>query len=208
MDCTPAIPREISPCAFDHFLWNAIGGCFIGVDEAGRGPLAGPVVAGAVILDPQREIAGVRDSKKIGESEREELYEKIVQAALGHAVAFVEAEVIDRTNILKAALQAMAQAVRALDSDLPVLVDGNQTIPEIDNLQQWLVKGDARSASVAAASILAKVSRDRYMREMNTMYPQYGFLRHKGYGTALHLEKIREFGPCALHRKTFKGVLP
>jgi ribonuclease HII len=143
----------------------------------------------------------------VPETEREELYEAIVAKAESWGVAVVDAETIDKINILNAALLAMKLAVQKTGEDCPVLVDGNRCIPGLNNLQRTLVKGDAKSASIAAASIVAKVTRDRLMRDFDTRFPAYGFCRHKGYGTAKHLEQLRRHGPSPIHRKTFKGVL-
>lgn len=197
----------LSPLAFDTRVWEFFPDGFIGVDEAGRGPLAGPVVAAAVILKPDCGLVNLRDSKLVPEKEREALFHQIPDQSRGFTVAQSEVEEIDRINILNAALSAMARAVAGLHSGLPVLVDGNRSIPGIPNSQYPLIKGDRRSAAVAAASILAKVTRDRIMRGHDRTYPQYGFGRHKGYATADHLERLRRHGPCAIHRKTFKGVL-
>lgn len=176
----------------------------VGVDEAGRGPLAGPVVAAAVILPLDAVLEGLDDSKKISPAKREELFPKI--QAMVHGVAVVSQEVIDEINILQAARLAMKQAVEKLPSDPDLLlIDGNQRIDS--SIDQWtIVKGDAKSFSIAAASVLAKVTRDRIMEDYHHMYPQYEFTRHKGYGTQLHRDLIAEHGPCPIHRRTFKGV--
>ncbi|MBI4828239.1 MAG: ribonuclease HII [Nitrospinae bacterium] len=177
-----------------------------GVDEAGRGPLAGPVVAAAVILPEGLAIEGLTDSKMLAEKKREELFTVIMERAVSHAVAVVEAETIDRLNILEATRLAMLQAVEAL-SPAPgiALIDGNQKIAWRG--AQWaIVKGDARSLTIAAASVLAKVTRDRIMVELAGRHPEYGFERHKGYGCAEHLAAIAACGPCPIHRKTFRGV--
>ncbi len=179
-----------------------------GVDEAGAGPLAGPVYAAAVILPREIEIPGPNDSKKLTESKREKLYGIIVEKAEAWSVARVEAEEIDEIDILNARMKAMQMAIDglAVRPDL-ALIDGNRdhgsrfavTSPHIT-----LVGGDAKSASIAAASILAKVSRDRYVsRELDAMYPEYQFARHKGYGTKLHYEMLDRYGPCPAHRRTF-----
>ncbi len=176
----------------------------VGVDEAGRGPLAGPVVAAAVILSLDAVLEGLDDSKKLSPTKREELFPKI--QAMAHGVAVVNPEVIDEINILQAARLAMKQAVEKLSSDPDLLlIDGNH---EIDSsIDQWaIVKGDAKSFSIAAASVLAKVTRDRIMENYQRLYPQYEFVRHKGYGTQLHRDLIAEHGPCPIHRRTFKGV--
>lgn len=179
-------------------------GFVAGVDEAGRGPLAGPVVAAAVVLTHDAVLEGLDDSKKLSPAKREELFPKI--QAMAHGVAVVNPEVIDEINILQAARLAMKQAVEKLLSapDL-LLIDGNQKIES--PIEQWaIVKGDAKSFSIAAASILAKVTRDRIMEDYHHLYPQYEFARHKGYGTQLHRELIAEHGPCPIHRRTFRGV--
>lgn len=174
-----------------------------GVDEAGRGPLAGDVYAAAVILPKGTEIEGLNDSKKLTERKRELLYEQITSCALDYCVATATAEEIDTYNILNATFLAMKRAVDGLNRKPElVLVDGNR-LPPLDLPAQCLVKGDATSASVAAASILAKVSRDRYMRHMAEKYPQYQFEKHKGYGTKLHYELLDQYGPCEIHRKSF-----
>ena len=185
----------------------AIGyGNIAGVDEAGRGPLAGPVVAAAVIFPAKIDIAGLDDSKKLSPKKREELFPKIQAEAVAYGVAIVNREVIDKINILQASLLAMKQAVEQLQTvpDL-LLIDGNQKIDS--TLDQWaVVKGDSKSLSIAAASVLAKVTRDRVMKDYHKLYPQYEFHRHKGYGTKLHRDLIEEHGPCPIHRSTFKGV--
>ena len=177
-----------------------------GADEAGRGPLAGPVVAAAVVLPPDAILQGLDDSKKLSPAKREELFPKIQTQAIAYGVAVVSPEVIDEINILQAALLAMKQAVEQLKPvpDL-LLIDGNQKINS--TLDQWaIVKGDSKSLSIAAASVLAKVTRDHIMQDYHHLYPQYEFARHKGYGTKLHRDLIAEHGPCPIHRSTFKGV--
>lgn len=177
-----------------------------GVDEAGRGPLAGPVVAAAVILPPETPIPGLNDSKTLTPSQRDRLYDTIRKISRAHAVAVIDTETIDAINILQAARLAMKQAVERLGAQADyVLIDGNQPI-DVSIGQQAIVGGDGLSLSIAAASVLAKVHRDRLMLEYHARYPQYGFDRHKGYGTRFHRERIRECGPCPIHRKTFKGV--
>lgn len=186
---------------------RAAGRTVAGVDEAGRGCLAGPVAAGAVILDPGRPVRGLRDSKKLTEKRREELFEEIREKSAAWSVAMTGPGEIDRTNILRAALRAMEKAVEGL-SVAPdfVLVDGNARI-SIAVEQRTVVGGDDRCTSVAAASIVAKVTRDRLMRELETEYPGYGFSRHKGYPSKEHRESLRRLGPCPIHRKSFNGVL-
>ena len=185
-----------------------------GVDEAGRGPLAGPVAAAAVILPPDYRNNLINDSKALTHARRERAFSEICKDAVGYAVAFADPEEIDTINILQASLLAMRRAVEALP--LPpdfLFVDGNRRIPCGRSIlcgicQTPLVGGDGRCLSVAAASILAKVSRDQVMAEFDLEYPGYGFATHKGYPTAAHFEAIRKLGPCPIHRKTFRGVLP
>lgn len=186
---------------------RAAGRTVAGVDEAGRGCLAGPVVAGAVILDPERPISGLRDSKKLSEKRREELFREIREKSAAWSFAMTGPGEIDRVNILQAALRAMEKAVTglAIRPDF-VLVDGNaRTSLPIE--QRTVVGGDDRCASVAAASIVAKVTRDGLMKELETRYPGYGFSRHKGYPSREHRESLRRLGPCPIHRKSFNGVL-
>lgn len=174
-----------------------------GVDEAGRGPLAGPVCAAAVILPPNVEIPGLNDSKKLTDKRRRELAPVIKELAISYAVVMVDEKEIDRINILQATFQAMAQAVTELSvTPDQVLIDGNKA-PELSIPCKTIVKGDSLSASIAAASVLAKVSRDDFMLEMAQEYPQYGFDVHKGYGTKAHYAALREFGACPIHRTTF-----
>ena len=177
-----------------------------GIDEVGRGPLAGPVVAAAVIFPFQVNIPGLNDSKKLSTKKREELFPKIQEISVSYGVAVVGEKVIDKINILQAARLAMKQAVETLKiTPGLLLIDGNQKIDS--TLDQWaIVKGDSRSLSIAAASVLAKVTRDRIMDGYHKLYPQYEFNRHKGYGTRLHRNLIQEHGPCPIHRSTFKGV--
>ncbi len=174
-----------------------------GVDEAGRGPLAGPVFAAAVILPEDYEIDGLNDSKKLSEKKREKLYDEIIEHALAYSVQSCDNNVIDEINILEATMLAMKTAVESLGikPDI-VFVDGNR-LPKLEVPAEYVIKGDATSASIAAASILAKVSRDRFMYEMDKKYPEYCFEKHKGYPTKLHYEKIREFGPSEIHRLSF-----
>lgn len=174
-----------------------------GLDEAGRGPLAGPVCASAVILDLDKPIEGLNDSKKLTEKKRELLFEEIIKKAKCYCIAWASVEEIDEINILQASLLAMRRAVDGLSlkPDL-LIIDGNADIKHTIT-SELVVKGDAKSASIAAASILAKVSRDRLVTELAKTYPQYYFEKHKGYGTKLHYEKLDEFGPCEIHRKTF-----
>ena len=179
-----------------------------GTDEAGRGPLAGPVVAAAVILPPE-PIEGIDDSKKLSEKKREALYDVIMERAAAVGVGFADAGEIDEINILNAAMISMARAVEnmAVKPDF-VLIDGN-TSRFMDIPHRCIVKGDQKSASVAAASIIAKVTRDRLMKEYDEKYPEYNFGKHKGYPTREHMELVKKYGPCEIHRKTFlKKILP
>ena len=174
-----------------------------GVDEAGRGPLAGPVCAAAVVLPKGLILEGVNDSKKLTEKKRETLFDVITEQALDWSVAFATVEEIEEINILNAAMLAMKRAVEGLKNPVDfAIIDGNRKPPlEIDC--EAVVKGDAKSMSVAAASILAKVSRDRILRQYAVDYPQYGFEKHKGYGTKVHVEALKKYGPCEVHRPSF-----
>lgn len=175
-----------------------------GVDEAGRGPLAGPVCAAAVILPVDLEIDGLNDSKKLSEKKREKLYDIIIDKAVAYDIQLVDNEIIDEINILQATMLAMTNAVNSLSVKPDfVIIDGNRLPEQLEIPAKAVVKGDAKSMSIAAASILAKVTRDRLMLELAKEYPEYEFERHKGYGTKLHCEKLREFGPCKIHRRTF-----
>lgn len=180
-------------------------GIICGVDEAGRGPLAGPVAAGAVILPADCEILFLNDSKKLSEKRREELFAEIKEKAVSWSVGIVDADVIDRINILKATYEAMRKAVVALSPTPDLLLNDAVLIPGVEIEQVKIIKGDAKSVSIAAASILAKVTRDHLMEEYDRHYPEYGFARHKGYGTAAHIAALEKLGPCPIHRKTFIG---
>jgi ribonuclease HII len=186
-------------------LWTPVG-LVAGVDEAGRGPLAGPVVAAAVILDDQQPIKGLNDSKKLTAARREKLFDEIRAKALCCCIAEASAEEIDQINILQATMLAMRRAVEGLRlKPVQVLVDGNR-IPVLNVAAEAIVKGDAKVASIAAASILAKVHRDRLCERMHEAYPGYGFATHKGYPTADHLGLLAQLGPCPEHRKSFGPV--
>ena len=175
-----------------------------GVDEAGRGPLAGPVCAAAVIFAPDTELDGVNDSKKLSEKKREALFDVICQKALAYSVAFASVEEIEEHNILNATYLAMNRAIEGLKIKADfALIDGNRTPKDIKIDCQTVVKGDSKSLSIAAASILAKVTRDRLLMEYHEKYPQYNFAKHKGYGTAEHMEAIRKFGISEVHRPSF-----
>lgn len=185
--------------------WD-VPGLVAGVDEAGRGPLAGPVVAAAVILDDLHPIAGLNDSKKLSAARREALFDEIRAKALCCSVAEATVEEIDRLNILQATMLAMRRAVQGLRlKPAKVLVDGNR-LPPLDVLAEAIVGGDAKVASISAASILAKVTRDRQLVELHQRHPEYGFDRHKGYGTADHLAALRRHGPLPVHRRSFAPV--
>ena len=186
-------------------MWD-VTGLIAGVDEAGRGPLAGPVVAAAVILDDMNPIAGLADSKQLTAARREKLFDDIRAKALCCSIAEASVEEIDQLNILQATLLAMRRAVLGLRlKPVKVLVDGNR-LPTLDILAEAIVKGDAKVPAISAASILAKVHRDRWCAQYHEAFPQYGFDGHKGYGTAQHLAALREHGACPQHRKTFRPV--
>lgn len=185
-----------------------------GIDEAGRGPLAGPVVVACVIMPKSSMLEGVNDSKKISEKKREALYEKIIEEAIGYGVAIVDQNEIDRVNILNATKQGLTTCIKELEKDLKeknrgfdkpdiILVDALTKIDTDGISYRSIIKGDSKSYSIAAASIIAKVTRDRIMRQWDEVYPQYGFQKHKGYGTAMHIKAIKEYGLCPLHRKSF-----
>lgn len=175
-----------------------------GIDEAGRGPLAGPVVVACVIMPKDSMIEGINDSKKISEKKRETLYEKILEEAVSYGVGIINQEEIDEINILQATKKALTEAVKSMEiKPQVILVDALTGIDTIGIPYKSIIKGDAKSYSIGAASIIAKVTRDRIMREWDKVYPQYGFAGHKGYGTAKHMQAIREYGICPLHRKTF-----
>lgn len=178
-------------------------GTVCGIDEAGRGPLAGDVLAAAVIFDEGTVIEGINDSKKLTEKKREQLFDEIISKARAYCIARASVEEIEELNILQADFRAMERAYNGLGVPAGiVLVDGNQ-LPEINARMRYVIKGDATSASIAAASILAKVSRDRYMKQMAEIYPQYGFDKHKGYGTKAHYAAVEQYGLCEIHRKSF-----
>lgn len=188
---------------FENSLYSQGFSAICGVDEAGRGPLAGPVCAGAVILKKGQILEGVNDSKKLSEKKRETLFEVIKSESLAYGIGWASVEEIEEINILNAAMLAMKRAVDALTVKPDfALIDGNKT-PELNVPSLAIVKGDSHSQSVAAASILAKVSRDRLMLELAEKYPEYQFEKHKGYGTKLHREMLLKYGPCKIHRPSF-----
>ena len=174
-----------------------------GIDEAGRGPLAGPVVATAAVLPKDCQIFYLNDSKKLSEKKRDLLFDEIKEKAVAYGIGIVSPQVIDEINILQATYEAMRQAISQLNVIPEILLNDAVTIPGVDIMQVPIVKGDAKSVSIAAASILAKVTRDRMMIEYDQIYPEYGFAKHKGYGTAAHIAALKEYGPCPIHRRTF-----
>ena len=185
-----------------------------GIDEAGRGPLAGPVVVASVIMLEGSMIEGVNDSKKVSEKKREKLYEQIIEEAVAYGVGIIDQNEIDRINILNATKEGLTLCIKELEKDLKeknrgiekpeiILVDALTKIDTDHIPYQSIIKGDAKSYSIAAASIIAKVTRDRIMRQWDEVYPEYGFAKHKGYGTAMHISAIKQYGICPLHRKTF-----
>ena len=185
-----------------------------GIDEAGRGPLAGPVVVASVIMPEGSMIEGVNDSKKVSEKKREKLYEQIIEEAVAYGVGIIDQNEIDRINILNATKEGLTFCIKELEKDLKeknrgiekpeiILVDALTKIDTDHIPYQSIIKGDAKSYSIAAASIIAKVTRDRIMRQWDEVYPEYGFAKHKGYGTAMHISAIKQYGICPLHRKTF-----
>lgn len=194
----------VTNAAFDAAVRAEGYPCIAGIDEAGRGPLAGPVYAAAVILPTEFDLPGLNDSKKLTEKTRERLFDAIREQAASYAVASASVEEIEALNILGATFLAMRRAAEGLSvsPDL-LLIDGNRTPPNLAVPARAVIKGDALSACIAAASILAKVSRDRQMMELDAQYPAYGFAKHKGYGTAAHIEAIRREGPSPVHRPSF-----
>ena len=182
---------------YDNYLY------ICGVDEVGRGPLAGPVVAGAVILPKDCDILYINDSKKLSAAKREELYDEIMEKAVATGLGFIGPERIDEINILQATYEAMRQAIGKLEPQPDLLLNDAVTIPELDMEQVPIIKGDAKSISIGAASIIAKVTRDRLMEEYDRMFPAYGFASNKGYGSAEHIAAIKTYGPTPIHRKSF-----
>lgn len=174
-----------------------------GIDEVGRGPLAGPVMACAVIFPKGCRILGINDSKKLSEKKREELYDIITKEAVSYAIGTATPERIDEINILQATYEAMREAIKKLSVTPDLLLNDAVTIPGVDITQVPIIKGDAKSITIGAASIVAKVTRDRYMVEMSDKYPEYGFASNKGYGSAAHIAALKEYGPCPIHRRSF-----
>lgn len=177
--------------------------CICGIDEVGRGPLAGPVVAGAVILPKDCDILYLNDSKQLSEKKREELYDVIMEKAVSTGLGFVSPERIDEINILQATYEAMREAIAKLSPQPDLLLNDAVTIPKVTIRQVPIIKGDAKSISIAAASIIAKVTRDRLMVQYDSVFPEYGFASNKGYGAAAHIEAIRKYGPTPIHRRSF-----
>lgn len=192
LEAMRAYEKEYDACSF-----------ICGIDEAGRGPLAGPVVAGAVVLKKDAQILYLNDSKKLSEKRREELYLEIQEKAVSWAVGIAGPERIDEINILQATYEAMREAVSKLSVPPDILLNDAVTIPGLDIPQVSIIKGDAKSVSIAAASVMAKVTRDHMMAQYGELYPQYGFAKHKGYGTAAHIAALKEFGPCPIYRRSF-----
>ena len=191
----------------DKTYWEQPGVVLAGMDEVGRGPLAGPVVVGCVVMPPEPLLPYINDSKKLSEKRRESLYEQILATALAHSTAWVGPEVIDEINILEATKRGFAEAFAQIGMPVTdVLIDALRGL-DIPARQHPLIHGDALTYSIGAASILAKVARDRYMIEQDALYPQYGFARNKGYGTAEHIAALKKYGPCPLHRRSFIGKI-
>lgn len=183
----------------------AAAGFLCGIDEVGRGPLAGPVVAGAVILPKDCDILYLNDSKQLTEKKREELYDVIMEKAVATGLGFASPERIDEINILQATYEAMREAIGKLSVKPDLLLNDAVTIPQVEIRQVPIIKGDAKSISIAAASIIAKVTRDRLMVEYDSIFPEYGFASNKGYGAAAHIEALKKYGPCPIHRRSFIG---
>lgn len=197
------IKRYHDMSVYEESMYNEGYNIIVGVDEAGRGPLAGPVVAGAVILKKGEFIEGLNDSKKLSEKKREELFDEITKKAVAYGVGIVDEKCIDEINILEATKLAMYKAIDSMSIKPDVaLIDALQ-LENLNIKQEAIVKGDAKSISIAAASIIAKVTRDRIITNLANQYPQYGFEKHKGYGTKQHIDAIKQYGACPIHRKTF-----
>jgi ribonuclease HII len=199
-------PPPSAPYRYEAQAWRAGVARVAGLDEAGRGPLAGPVVAAAVILDPARRVKKLADSKLLTPERREELYALIFERAVAVGVGIVDHLTIDRVNILQATILAMRSAFDGLAVAPELVITDFVALPSLPCPQRNLIDGDARCATVAAASIVAKVTRDRLMLEADKQFPEYGFAKHKGYGTADHLAALDKYGACAIHRRSFSGV--
>ena len=204
---TLTIDMKMSFTAMEEQLYDQSFGSVCGVDEAGRGPLAGPVVAAAVIIPHDCQLDGLDDSKKLSPVRRQQLFDEIVDKDLICSVGIIDHECIDRINILQASLMAMRKAVMDLKQSPDfLLIDGIYTIPNVTFPQYAVVKGDSRCRAIAAASIVAKVTRDRIMDKYEALYPSFSFAQHKGYPTAKHMEELREHGPTEIHRRSFRPV--
>ncbi len=201
------IDRLENLSSFEREAYNAGYNLIAGVDEAGRGPLAGPVVASAVILPKGIYIPSIDDSKKLSEKKREQLYEVISKEAISIGIGIVDEKTIDEINILQAAIKAMKIAIGQLNIKPDFILVDAVSLADLNIPQKAIIKGDSKSISIAAASIIAKVTRDRLMCEYHKKYPMYKFISNKGYGTAKHLEMLKRYGPCEIHRRTFKGVI-
>jgi ribonuclease HII len=199
-------PPPSAPYHYEARAWKTVVSRLAGIDEAGRGPLAGPVVAAAVIIGPERRIKGLADSKLLTAEQREALFRLISERAIAVGVGIVDHETIDRINILQATRLAMTDALARLTVAPDFVITDFVSLSGLGCPQRNLIDGDARCASVAAASIIAKVTRDRLMLEADRAFPEYGFARHKGYGTPEHLAALDRWGPCPLHRRSFSGV--
>ena len=199
------IQRLAELSKIDKTYWDQPGVILAGMDEVGRGPLAGPVVVGCVVMPPEPLLPYVNDSKKLSEKRREALYDQILATSLAHATAWIDPETIDEINILEATKRGFKEAFAKIGVPVTdVLIDALRGL-DIPARQHPLIHGDALTYSIGAASILAKVARDRYMIEQDALYPQYGFARNKGYGTAEHIAALKAYGPCPIHRKSFIG---
>jgi ribonuclease HII len=203
--CKDKIQLELERIEQMKIYENQYSDCtyICGIDEAGRGPLAGPVVAAAVILPKDITILYLNDSKKLSEKKRDMLYEEIQDKAIAVSAAVIGHDIVDEINILQATYRAMQEALDKLSITPDILLNDAVTIPKVSYHQVPIIKGDAKSVSIAAASIIAKVTRDNLMRKYDEVYPEYGFAKHKGYGTAVHIDAIKQYGPSPIHRKTF-----
>lgn len=199
--------KEINLYKYEEELYDAGYELICGVDEAGRGPLAGPVVVAACILPPFLRIEGVNDSKQLSEKKREELYKIIIKNALAYNIVFINEKTIDAINIYEATKKGMLEAIEGLKVQPDYVLIDAMPLNELKLNNKSVIHGDALSASIAAASILAKVSRDHYMDKMDIKYPNYGFKHNKGYGTKMHMEALEKFGPCKIHRKSYEPVM-
>lgn len=199
-------PIACDPFSFERSARTSGYQCIAGLDEAGRGPLAGPVVAAAVVLPPGLIISGLTDSKQVSERERERLYDVICGQAVTYGIGIIDELTIDEVNIYQATIIAMEHALQSLSPQPDYLLLDAITLPRVRIPQEAIIKGDVRSHSIAAASILAKVTRDRLMCELDKKYPRYNFKKHKGYATGEHLALLQQYGPCAVHRKSFRPV--